>query len=141
MKAICYWLSLVLLAGLPMLSAQTLVDLRTQSKSIDFSSAASTKPFQTGTTLPSSCSVGATFFNSAASAGHNLFGCSATNTWTLLGANLWFGGGAFNTGDCAQFNSAGNIVDAGGPCASATMVTMTTPFSVAGSLMVSGGPG
>ena len=141
MKAICYWLSLVLLSGLPALSAQTLVDLRTQSKSIDFSSAASTKPFQTGTVLPATCSVGATFFNTAAAAGHNLYGCTAAGTWTLLGANLWFGGGTFNTGDCAQFNSAGNVVSAGGSCSSSSMVTMASPFTVAGSLMVSAGPG
>jgi hypothetical protein len=141
MKAICYWLSLVLLAGLPMLSAQTLVDLRTQTKNVDFSSAASTKPFQTGTVLPAACSMGATFFNTAAPAGHNLYGCTASNTWTLLGANLWFGGGTFNPSDCAQFNSAGNIVSAGGPCTSTSMVTMASPFTVAGSLLVSAGPG
>src|ERR1700683_3895934 len=116
MKSNCCRLPLMLLGCLPMLLAQTQVDLRTQSKSIDFSAATSTKPFQTGTVLPASCAMGATFFNSAAPAGHNLYGCTAANTWTLLGANLWFGGGTFNPGDCVQFNSSGNVVSAGGPC-------------------------
>src|SRR5579872_2487626 len=107
MKPYRVWLSLTLF-GLPAIHAQTQVDLRTQSKSIDFSSAASTKPSQTGTSLPVTCSVGATFFHTAAPAGHNLYGCTAPNTWTLLGANLWFGGGNFNAGDCASFNSSGN---------------------------------
>jgi hypothetical protein len=146
MKSYCCRLPLVLLGCLPMLvpqtlQAQTQVDLRTQSKSIDFSAATSTKPFQTGTVLPASCAMGATFFNSAAPAGHNLYGCTATNTWTLLGANLWFGGGTFNPGDCVQFNSSGNVISAGGPCTSINMVTMASPFTVAGSLMVSAGPG
>ena len=138
-KSTCLWL-LVLVGG-PPLWPQTLVDLRTQTKSIDFSSALSTKPFQTGSALPATCSVGATFFNSAAPSGRNLYGCTSLNTWTLLGSNLWFGGGSFNTGDCAQFNSAGNVVSAGVPCSSSTMVTMASPFTAAGSLLVSSGPG
>jgi len=139
MKLFRVWLQPVL--GLTALHAQTLIDLRTQTKSVDFSSATSTKTSQTGAVLPSACSVGATFFNTAAPAGHNLYGCTSANTWTLLGANLWFGGGSFNSGDCAEFNSAGNIVSAGGACAPTTAVAMASPFTVAGSLMVSAGPG
>jgi hypothetical protein len=63
--------------------AQTQVDLRTQGKNVDFSAAPSTKPFQTGTLLPASCSVGATFFKTDAPAGQNLFACTAANVWTL----------------------------------------------------------
>jgi hypothetical protein len=63
--------------------AQTQVDLRTQGKDVDFSAAPSTKPFQTGTLLPASCSVGAAFFNANAPAGQNLFACTAANVWTL----------------------------------------------------------
>jgi hypothetical protein len=63
--------------------AQTQVDLRTQGKNVDFSAGPSTKPFQTGTLLPASCSVGAVFFNTNAPAGQNLFACTATNVWTL----------------------------------------------------------
>ena len=63
--------------------AQTLVDLRTQTKSVDFSSAITTKPFKSGTVLPATCSVGEAFFKSNAPAGSNWYACTALNTWTL----------------------------------------------------------
>ncbi len=69
------------------LAAQTRVDLGTQSKNVDFSGAASTKPSQTGTTLPASCALGQTFLDIAAQPGQNLYICTATNTWTVQGAN------------------------------------------------------
>src|SRR5579862_6024704 len=68
------------------LNAQTAVDARTQTKSIDFSGASSTTPAKVGTVLPATCSIGASFFKSNAPAGQNLYGCTASNTWTLLGA-------------------------------------------------------
>jgi len=64
---------------------QTRVDLRTQSKSVDFSAASSTKPSQTGTALPATCSVGQTFLNTAAPAGQNWYACTSVNTWALQG--------------------------------------------------------
>jgi hypothetical protein len=69
------------------LAAQTRVDLRTQSKSVDFSGASSTKPSQAGTTLPTTCAIGQTFLNTGAQPGQNLYICTATNTWTVQGAN------------------------------------------------------
>jgi len=63
---------------------QTTVDLRTQSKSADFSTFPSTKPARTGTSLPPACSPGEIFFKLDAAAGKNLFACTATNLWTLL---------------------------------------------------------
>ncbi len=62
---------------------QTAVDLRTQSKSVDFSTANTTKPFKSGTVLPSICSVGEMFYKTDAAPGANLYGCSATNSWSL----------------------------------------------------------
>ena len=35
-----------------------------------------------GASLPATCAVGQTFFLTTASAGSNLYGCTATNTWT-----------------------------------------------------------
>jgi len=67
---------------------QTLVDLRTQSKSVDFSAAVSTKPMQTGSSLPSTCAVGQFFFLTTASAGSNVYACDAINTWTVEGGSL-----------------------------------------------------
>jgi len=74
------WLALLAaVAG----AAQTQVDLRSQSKSVDFSGANPTKPMATGTVLPATCSVGQMFFITTASAGQNLYGCVATNTWAV----------------------------------------------------------
>src|SRR5438552_8077355 len=67
-------------------AAQTRVDLRTQSKNVDFSAASSTKPSRTGTTLPNLCSVGETFLKTDTPAGKNLYVCTAANTWTVQGA-------------------------------------------------------
>ncbi|HEV8042055.1 MAG TPA: hypothetical protein VGP62_24460 [Bryobacteraceae bacterium] len=61
---------------------QTLVDLRTQTKSVDFSGATSTKPFQAGAVLPATCTVGQAFFQTNAPAGSNLYTCTALNAWT-----------------------------------------------------------
>lgn len=62
----------------------TQVDLRTQSKSVDFSAAVSTKPVTIGTALPATCSAGQMFFKTNAPPGTNLYGCASANTWTAL---------------------------------------------------------
>ena len=64
-------------------AAQTLVDVRTQTKDIDFSAASSTKPFKSGTTLPASCAIGEAFFKTNAAAGSNVYVCASLNAWTL----------------------------------------------------------
>lgn len=74
-------LPVLLLAGCAL--GQTQLDLRTQSKSVDFSSSPSTRPVQVGTTLPASCQTGQLFFKSDATAGSNLYGCTATNAWSV----------------------------------------------------------
>lgn len=74
-----------------LLQAQTLVDLRTQSKSVDFSSANTTKPFKSGTVLPATCTVGEAFFQTNAAPGLNLYACTAVNSWTLLSAGVLSG--------------------------------------------------
>lgn len=66
-----------------LLSAQTLIDLRMQSKNVDFSRAQTVIPFPTGTALPATCTPGEMYFKSDAPTGSNLYGCSAPNTWTL----------------------------------------------------------
>ena len=62
--------------------AQTQVDFRTQGKNVDFSGVP-TKPFRTGTVLPTTCSVGETFFKTDAVAGKNFYGCTGPNVWTV----------------------------------------------------------
>ena len=67
---------------------QTSVDLRTQSKNVDFSGAASTKPMQVGGSLPSTCALGQFFFLTSAPAGSNVYACDVVNVWTLEGSTL-----------------------------------------------------
>ena len=64
---------------------QTRIHLQTQGKAVDFSSATSTRPAKTGTSLPATCVTGEVYFKTDAAAGANWYGCTATNTWTLLG--------------------------------------------------------
>ncbi len=82
---------LVAVSLLAIAKGQTLVDLRTQSKSVDFSAANTTKPFKAGTVLPATCGVGEAFFQTNAPAGLNLYGCTAVNSWTLLSAGVLAG--------------------------------------------------
>lgn len=55
----------------------------------DFSGAASTSPNKKGlaSAIPATCTVGDTYFETDATAGQNLYGCTATNTWTLQGGS------------------------------------------------------
>jgi uncharacterized protein YdbL (DUF1318 family) len=78
----------LLMGMVSLASAQTRIDLRTQAKSVDFSAAGSTKPSKTGTTIPATCSVGETFLKTDATAGQNLYVCTATNVWTLQGSAI-----------------------------------------------------
>jgi len=64
---------------------QTTVDLKTQSRSVNFSSSSYTIPNKTGSTLPGTCQEGETFLLTTGTTG--LYGCLATNTWTLLGGS------------------------------------------------------
>jgi len=64
-------------------NGQTRVDLKAQSKNIDFTAAESTKPFKSGTALPARCSVGEVFFKTDATAGRNWYACTSVDVWTL----------------------------------------------------------
>ncbi len=68
--------------GIPLV-AQTQVDLRTQSKSVDFQTAPFTKPLKTGTSLPPVCTQAELFYLSTAAAGANIYACISANTWAL----------------------------------------------------------
>ena len=49
-----------------------------------------------GASNPGICSVGQVFYNTAATAGQNLYGCTATNTWTQLGGSGGSGVSSFS---------------------------------------------
>src|ERR1035441_6522088 len=77
-------------------AGQTLVDLRTQSKSVDFSAAGSTKPMQTGSSLPSRCAGCQFFLLTTAPAGSNVYACNPANTWAVEGGSLSVNSGTTN---------------------------------------------
>ena len=100
---------LVVLLGLPgrKCEAQTKVDLSSQSKSVDFSTAAFTLPVRTGPSLSVSCRVGELFYKTNAPAGQNLYGCTSTNVWSLQSG----GSGGGSGGGGAVSSVAGKVGD------------------------------
>jgi hypothetical protein len=60
---------------------QTKVDLGAQGRDVDFSAMPFVRPFRTSTTLPTTCVTGEMFFDTAAPAGLNTYGCVSANTW------------------------------------------------------------
>ncbi len=87
-------LSVLLAAGAAVIYGQTQVDLKTQSKTVDFSNAPETRPVKTGTVLPAACNQGDLFYLTTAVPGANVYGCVAVNTWALESGS---GGGAGGT--------------------------------------------
>lgn len=64
---------------------------------------------KTGTTAPAKCDVGMLFFDSDAPAGQNLYGCTSTDTWQLLGGTGGGGGTPGGSPGDIQVNSAGTF--------------------------------
>lgn len=99
--------------------AQTQVDLRLQSKQIDFSAAPSTRPAKTGTALPAACAVGELFFRTNSTPGQNLYGCTATNTWMQLSGGA--GGGTTTAwNDLRILRVSNSQLTIGDTCSAAT---------------------
>ena len=125
-RALVGW---TIISGFSFVNAQTKVDLRTQAKSVDFSSATSTKPIQTGTAVPGTCAVGEMFFKTNATPGANIYLCTATNTWT--GATGGGGSGTVtNTGgtltmDQPVFGAGGSDSKIGTKAGTGTQVVMS----------------
>ncbi len=92
---------------------QTAIDLRTQSKSVDFSGAQTTKPVRMVSPLPATCQVGELFLLSGAAV--KLYGCTTASSWLPVQMS---GGGTVNANDCAKFDAGGNLISAGAPCGS-----------------------
>lgn len=74
------------------LAAQTRVDLQNQSKNVNLQAAPFTAPMKSGASLPATCALADLFFETTAPAGTNIFGCTATNVWSLEGGTGGSGG-------------------------------------------------
>lgn len=59
-----------------------------------------------GTAVPGTCSVGMLYFDNNETAGLNLYGCTSTNTWTLLGDG---GGGGGAVATDTIWDAAGDL--------------------------------
>lgn len=79
-----------------------------------------------GATLPATCTIGQVFFDTDAPAGQNLYGCTATNTWTVLGGLSLTASASINFGEIAD-----------GACATNTL---TLTGAVAGEAIAPGWP-
>jgi hypothetical protein len=128
---------LALLCGGALQAQITQIDLRLQSKDVDFSAANLTKPFKSGTGFPSTCSVGEMFYKLDASAGANLYACTALNSWTLEQGSG--GGGASSASQLSDFavtRTSATTLGIGANC------SVSTPCQVRfGSLVYSFGSG
>lgn len=119
-------------------AGQTQVDLRTQSKTADFSAFSSTRPITTGTSLPATCSTGQMFFLSSATAGQNLYGCTATNTWTVqsggsgggTGVTVESAGTSVGTSSTLDFSAGEGIVYAVSNTGSAMLIEASVNTAV-----------
>jgi hypothetical protein len=127
----------------------TQLDLHFQSRDVDFSTANSTAPFKSGTSLPSICSVGQMFFMLNAPAGSNLYGCTSLNGWTLESTSGGGGSGASmasQLGDFAVLSSSGTVLTMGANCSASTPCNvrfgaLVYSFTSGGSVSISAGTG
>jgi hypothetical protein len=97
----------------------TQVDLRLQSRDVDFSAATATKPFKSGSGLPGTCTQGEMYYRLDAAAGMNVYGCTTTNSWTLEqgppAASM-----ATQLGDFAVTRTSSTVLAIGANCSTTT---------------------
>lgn len=119
------WLrSIVILFCLQQAWSQTQIDLQAQSRNVDFTGQATTRPVKSGTALPATCSVGEMFFLTNAAAGANLYGCAAINAWSPES-------GSGGTGAGSAIQNAGQLADLAGTLSSPTTLVIGATCSVA----------
>jgi len=128
--------------------SQTQIDLQAQSRNVDFSSAATTRPLKSGTALPATCTAGEMFFLTNAAQGSNLYGCATANNWSLEGGGS--GGtpvqSASQLGDLAVILNAPSTLVIGPGCVpvrpcNARLGSLTFSFTASASAAISSGTG
>ncbi len=90
---------------------QSLVNLATQGRNVDFSNFSFTRPLTVLTTSPATCQIGQVYFNSSAVPGANLFGCTATNVWSQFGPNYTFSAPLSLSGTTLSLPKATSAID------------------------------
>ncbi|MGI8962239.1 MAG: hypothetical protein ACR2IV_21270 [Bryobacteraceae bacterium] len=134
---------LALLAGqaFGQTSTGTSVDLGVQGRNPDFSKSAFTRPMTVGAALPASCQLGQFYFDSTASAGANLYACTAPNVWTVEAGGASPGSGAIVATQLGDFAAvlANGVLTLGAGCSSANPCNArlgNTAYSFTASAMV-----
>jgi hypothetical protein len=125
---------------------QTQIDLQAQSKNVDFTTSPTTRPLKSGAVLPSTCTVGEMFFLSSAAAGANLYGCAATNIWTLESSGGSSVQNASQLTDLAASYSSSTTLQIGATCSPTTpcnvrLGSVTFSFTGSTSATISAGSG
>ncbi len=107
--------------GWPM-AGQTRIDLKNQTRAVDFSAATYTKPAKSGVSLPVTCGSGEMYVLTSGPAGSNVYVCTATNTWNLQGGSS--SSGALNT--LAVTRTSGTVLTIGTGCSASAPCNVRT---------------
>ena len=112
---------------------QTQINLPRESRNVDFSAATETRPEKTGSALPGTCNPGDLFFKTNATAGANLYGCTAGNQWSVLSGGGGSGAQAsdIQAGDlvyCADSGTSSNYACNLNPAITGYTAGMTVSF-------------
>jgi hypothetical protein len=127
-------------------SSQTLVDLQHQTRGIDFTGAAFTKPVHSGVALPSTCVSGEGFLLNSAPAGSNLYFCLGPNVWALQGTSNGSGSSSAGSLNSLATTVNGPVLTIGAGCSSSTpckvrVRSMVYAVTSAGTASIQGGSG
>jgi hypothetical protein len=105
-----------------LIEAQTQIQLANQQNA-NFSGFPFTFPFKLVSSLPGTCIIGQMVFDTSATAGQNLYGCTSTNVWTLQSGS---GGVTItHTTNVLAGDGAGNGINAGFSPSSVVLLTGT----------------
>lgn len=100
----------------------------------DISGHTSTAPIKKGTSLPATCGVGEFYDKTDATAGSNLYSCTATNTWTTIGGSG--GGSPAGSANCVQLTDGASAFISGCLADNTKPALIGPPLSAAGSDVV-----
>ena len=124
------------------LAGQTRIDLKNQTRAVDFSAATYTKPAKSGVSLPVTCGSGEMYILTSGPAGSNVYVCTATNTWNLQGGSS--SSGVLNT--LAVTRTSGTVLTIGTDCSVSAPCNVRTggstlSFSNSSTATISAGTG